>query len=283
MKERTPLQSSGIFYDSANLENFKVWFEAGVLGGATTNPLILQKENIFDVPGHISKMIEICGPGFPISIELPDSNMSRADMIELALKYRDKFRENAVIKVPMDPRQPAKAYEVIYNLSQQGVRVNATLGVSSGQLILASESMRNSKADGDNYISLFWGRREEAKKLIVESLLKQEEKDALKSNRVLTKDDLKTLRIELDEKVPGAAASLAITLNYLRTHSLSAKIIVGSIRSPLQIERAFALGADIVTIPPKLIEEWLFTQRGVETADQFNEAYTSIKDQVKLI
>ncbi len=72
-------------------------------------------------------------------------------------------------------------------------------------------------------------------------------------------------------------------MNYLRTHSLSAKIIVGSIRSPLQIERAFALGADIVTIPPKLIEEWLFTQRGVETADQFNEAYTSIKDQVKLI
>ena len=62
--------NSGIFYDSANLEDFKKWFDAGILGGATTNPVILQKEGILDVPGHIKKMIEICGKDFPISIEI---------------------------------------------------------------------------------------------------------------------------------------------------------------------------------------------------------------------
>jgi transaldolase len=57
----------------------------------------------------------------------------------------------------MDPRDPQKAFEVMYTLSQEGVRVNATLGLTAGQLIGASEALRSSK---DSYISLFWGRCE---------------------------------------------------------------------------------------------------------------------------
>ena len=266
MKEREQLNSSGIFYDSANLDSFRKWFSTGILGGATTNPLILQKEGILDIPGQISKMVEICGNDFPISIEVPDSEMSKDQMIELALKYQKRFPGNAVIKIPMDPRDSQKAFEVIYKLGQEGVRVNATLGVSAGQLIGASEAIRQSKAKGDNYISLFWGRREEAKKQIVEAMVK----NGANENEAM-------------QKVPDAAASLAITLKYLETHSLSTRVIIGSIRSIDQIEKAFSIGADIVTIPPKLLEEWMFTQRGVETADQFNKAYRDIKDQVTLI
>jgi len=236
---------SGIFYDSANLKDFERWFNAGILGGATTNPVILQKEGILNVPEHIEKMIDISGKNFPISIEIPDSNMSREEMVDLALRYRDRFPGNAVIKVPMDPRDSQKAFEVMYRLSQEGVNINATLGLSAGQLIGASEAMRG--APGDNYISLFWGRCDEA-------------------------------------KGPGAAArTLAVTLKYLETHSLATKVIVGSVRTTDQIEEAFVNGADIVTIPPNLIEEWMFTQRGVETADQFNEAYREVKDKMKLI
>lgn len=266
MSERSPMSSSGIFYDSADLVGLKKWFETGMLGGATTNPLILQKEGIFNIPEHISKMVEITANNFPISIEVPDSEMSKEEMVGLAMKYQEKFPGNAVIKIPMDPRDSQKAFEVIYKLGQEGIRVNATLGVSAGQLIGASESLRQSRADGDNYISLFWGRREEAKKQIVETMVA----------KGVAKEEAMNI-------VPDAAASLIMTLKYLETHSSSARVIIGSVRSIDQIEKAFSLGADIVTIPPKLIQEWMFTQRGVETADQFNNAYRDIKDKVTLI
>jgi len=237
------MKESGIFYDSANIEGLEKWYKTGVLGGATTNPVILQKEGVLNVPEHIEKMIEVTDKKFPISIEVPDSTMTKSEMIELALKYRDRFPGNAVIKIPMDAREPQKAYEVMYKLSEEGVRVNATLGLTAGQLILAGEALRKSK---DSFISLFWGRCEEA-------------------------------------GGTGAVNTLTTTIKYLQTHSLASKIIIGSIRSVAQIEQAFALGADIVTIPPKLLEEWLFTQRGVETADQFNQTYRDVSERIKLI
>lgn len=266
MAKRQPLNSSGIFYDSANLIDFKKWFDARILGGATTNPLILQREGIFNIPEHISKMIKIAGKKFPISIELPDSKMPQKDMIKLALRYHRKFPGNAVIKVPMDPRESEKAFEVMYKLGREGVRVNATLGLGLGQLVGAAEALRASKAAGDNYISLFWARRDEAQTQMVKELVK----GGMKKPEALG-------------KVPDAATTLTMTLKYLETHNLPVRVIVGSIRSVDQIEKAFSLGADIVTIPPKLIQEWLYTQRGVETTDEFNAAYISIKDKVTLI
>ncbi len=267
MRERQPLESSGIFYDSANLEDFSKWFGARILGGATTNPVILQKEGVLDLPAHIDKMIEICGTDFPISIEVPDSSMTRDEQVALALQYQERFPGNAVIKIPMDPEEPEKAFEVIYRLGQEGVRVNATVGISMGQLVGASEALRTSKADGDNYISLFWGRRDEAKIQMVAGLVEEgtmTEKEAI-------------------QRIPNAAATLAMTLKYLGSHSLATRVIIGSIRRAEQIEEAFSIGADIVTIPPKLIEEWMFTQRGVETVAQFNDAYREVKDEMRLI
>jgi transaldolase len=266
MAKRQPLNSSGIFYDSANLKDFKKWFDSGILGGATTNPLILQKEGILNLPKHISSMVDIAGPGFPISIEIPDSEMSVQDMIALALKYQKKFPKNAVIKIPMDPREPQKGFEVMYKLGQKGVRVNATLGLGTGQLVGAAEALRHSKADGDNYVSLFWARREEAKNQIVNELLKQ----GIKNPKAL-------------ESVPDAAESVIITLKYLASHDLSSRVIVGSIRSVDQIEKAFSIGADIVTITPKLISEWMYTRRGVETVNEFDKAYRELKDKFTII
>ena len=119
--ERRSIEYSGIFFDSANLEEFSKWIETGILGGATTNPVIFAKENITDVVGHITEMVAIAGESFPISIELPDADWSKADMIALALKYQQKFPGNTVIKVPMKPDEPEKALEVVYKLGQEGI------------------------------------------------------------------------------------------------------------------------------------------------------------------
>ena len=229
---------SGIFFDSSNLEELMKWFGTGILGGATTNPVILQKEGVLDIPKHIQKMVDIVGQNFPISIEVPDSEWSDSEMVRLALEYRDMFPHNAVIKIPLDPRDMPKALRVISRLKGK-VPINATLGLTTGQLIGAMEA-------GADYVSLFWGRCEEAGGI-------------------------------------GAEVTLNTILKYRKVHELESKIIVGSIRSVTQIDKAFSLGADIVTIPPKMLQAWVFTQRGVETADEFNKSYRDIKDKVTLI
>lgn len=230
---------SGIYFDSANLDELKEWFNTGILGGATTNPVILQKEGILDIPKHITEMIKIVGGGFPISIELPDSEMFMDEMIDLGKQYDCLFPYNAVIKVPIDPRRPQKLLGVVKELVKNRVSVNATLGLTTGQLIGAMEA-------GADYVSLFWGRCDEAKGL-------------------------------------GAEETLKTVLRYREVHKLKSKIIIGSIRSVKQIDKAFSLGADIVTIPPKLISDWMFTERGVETADEFNKAYRDVMDKIVLV
>jgi transaldolase len=228
---------SGIFFDSSDLKELRKWFDTGILGGATTNPVILQKEGVFNISKHVQSMIDIVGEDFPISIEIPDSEWEEFEMMSLAVKYGERFPHNAVVKIPLDPRDMPKALRLIKALKGE-VPTNATLGITSGQLIAAMEA-------GADYISLFWGRCEEAGGI-------------------------------------GAEATLNTILKYREVHDLASKIIIGSIRSVTQIDKAFSLGADIVTIPPKLLQIWMFTQRGIDTAEEFNKAYRDIKDKVTL-
>lgn len=276
---REKLSGSGIFYDSADLAEFRNWAQTQILGGATTNPVLFEKAGVLDVVGHISQMVDIVGPevAFPISIELPDADMPKDEMIRLALKYRDRFPNHAVIKVPMKPDEPEKAFEVIYKLGQEGVRTNATIGISMGQLIGAAEAGRLSKAIGDNYISLFWARRDEAKKQMIANRLVE------MTSEQMSESEVAKITEWLETDISDAAMTLSMTLKYLENHSLNTRVIIGSIRNISQIEQSFALGADIVTIPPKLLREWMFTQRGMETIDQFNESYHKVKDRIVLI
>lgn len=225
-----------IFYDSSDLDGLRKWLP--ILSGATTNPLILNRDGVTDIPAHITRMVEIVGSGFPISLEIPDTDMAEAEMLALAERYTQLFPKNAMIKVPMDPRDPAKAFSVIYQLVGRGIKVNATLGLSLGQLIGAVEA-------GADYVSFFWGRRQDA------------------ANR---------------ENILGPAKVLEAIVKNKR----QARVIVGSIRNVEQIDEALSLGADIVTVVPDLLQKWMYTQRGVETADEFNAAYRSVADKLIL-
>jgi len=284
-KEREPLAYSGIFFDSPDLVFFSQWYETGILGGATLNPPSLKKAGVTNVEEHFEKMVNIVGQKpFPISVEIPDTDWPEEKMIELGLLYHKKFPENAVIKVPMDPRNPWKAFFVLKELGENEVRTNATLGLTAGQLISAAEAGRLSNAKGDNYVSLFWGRREEARLEIF-----KEEEELLKSEQgkeryypINYKDNMRS-RLFSGDLIADAEQTLTTTLNYLERHKLDIRVIVGSIRRPYQIEKAFSLGADIVTIPPEILSEWMRTKRGKETANEFNDAYRSVKESMVLI
>lgn len=51
------------------------------------------------------------------------------------------------------------------------------------------------------------------------------------------------------------------------------QIIVGSIRKPSDVSDAFFAGADIVTIPPKILEEILDNKKTIETIKEFDDAW----------
>lgn len=241
------MNSSGWFLDSGNLKEIEKW--KNVIGGVTTNQVILfEKEGIFDIPSHIKKICKIVGEGIPISVELPDSRASEKEMVDLAKYYHKRFPKNIVIKVPIIP-DDVKGLRIITQLTKIGIRTNATIGINEAQLMLAAEASRYFSGEGPNYISIFWGRAIESKR------------------RGESRGPEKVLRA---------------TIAYLINHGLKTRIIVGGIRTAGQVITAFESGADIVTVPPAILDKMMFTTRAKETIEEFDNAYLKVKNNPKL-
>ena len=240
VETRTPLQGSGYFLDSGDLDEIKKWRE--VIGGITTNQLILfEKQGIQNVPAHLNLICETVGDKFPVSVELPDSSWPVEKMFTLALQYHEAHPSNTVIKVPI-LSDDVKGLKLIHKLATRGVRINATIGINFGQLTLAAEAARAYSDHGVSYISLFWGRAIESFERDKEGLMPQQ--------------------------------LLEATLTYLSNHNLcNTRVIIGSIRKPEQVVEAFSQGAEIVTVPPTILGQLLHNKRAQETVDEFDQAF----------
>lgn len=66
--------------------------------------------------------------------------------------------------------------------------------------------------------------------------------------------------------------------NYRRSDCHS-QLIVGSIRSPLDFEQAVVFGADIVTVPPKILHEMMFDQKTEDTIKEFDDAWKEFQSK----
>ena len=80
----------------------------------------------------------------------------------------------------------------------------------------------------------------------------------------------------------GPIEVLDATLTYLANHNLDTRVIIGSVRKPEQVIQAFEQGADIVTVPPKILERIMFTTRAQETVEQFDAAYQAVRNDPRL-
>src|SRR5207342_2602121 len=101
----------------------------GVLGGVTTNPSLVAKEN--DDPERVWKEIlsEVEGPISLETTELEPEAMYRQGL-DLA-----QMAPNAVVKVPMTP----EGLNAGKRLIDDGIKINVTLVFSPAQAILAAE------------------------------------------------------------------------------------------------------------------------------------------------
>ena len=139
-----------LFIDSANLSDIEASLARGFASGLTTNPSILAKEEKRDYRDHIREIIglvEKWGRPLPISVEVFTTDPD--EMIRQSEAFIGEFGDypGLTIKVPIGWDE----LRVINALTEKGVNVNVTCGMSFNQAMLALNA-------GARYVSLFWGR-----------------------------------------------------------------------------------------------------------------------------
>lgn len=229
-----------IFIDSADLKEIEKYLNWGLCDGVTTNPTICLKcevkggiEGIKKRTIEIAKLIE----PRPVSVEVTTENPE--EILNQAREYAE-LAENIAVKVTITDREGSSFLPVIRKLVSEGVRVNVTAMTTFNQAIFAAKAIdaglkANPKgAKTPNFISVFGGRI-------------SEEQGVERAFKVL-----KSLR------------------NWLDFHKFKGiEIIVGSVRSPENVELWSRSGAHVLTIPPEVIAKSLLGARTKETVAQF--------------
>jgi len=228
-----------VFIDSADVDEIKKYLSSGLCQGVTTNPTICLKCGVTGgIEGVKERTIEIAkliNP-YPVSAEVVSDKLE--EVISQAREY-SKWAPNVVIKVTITDREGNSLLPAVYQLTREGISVNVTTMTTFNQAILAARTLRSAferagKRPKYSFISIFAGRISEEHG--VEQALKV----------------LKNLRDWLDfHKFQGI------------------EIIVGSVRSPENVELWARSGAHILTIPPDVLSKCLLSARTKETVLQF--------------
>jgi transaldolase len=136
-----------IFIDSASVTEIGKWLRMGVIDGVTTNPSIMLKDGIYEIEAGAKDIAAIVNPR-PVSVEVTTNNLD-----EMILQAREfaSWAPNIVVKIPQETQDGVPCYGVIKQLESDGIKVNATIAMSLGQVMLAAKA-------GATYISIFAGR-----------------------------------------------------------------------------------------------------------------------------
>ena len=136
-----------IFIDSASIAKIEKWMEMGVIDGVTTNPSIMFKDGVYDAETGAKKITALVNPK-PVSVEVTTNDLD--EMIIQAQRFTS-WASNIVVKIPQITQDGIPCYGIVRQLENEGIKVNATVALSLGQVILAAKA-------GATYISIFAGR-----------------------------------------------------------------------------------------------------------------------------
>lgn len=249
-----------IFIDSSNLEEIKKWNSLGVVDGVTTNQLIMLKDGI--KPKNFEKVIrQICEEmkDKPVSVELTDSTAAAEEMVKEAHRF-NRLSDNIVVKVPMIPNT-VKSLQIIRELVKNNIAVNVTTMMTFEQMVMAILGVRHSKKN--SFVSVFWGRsiEDHAKYRSRSDFMAQYPRVGNESVVNVT-----------PQKIVSTTAA------FIKEGGWSnVKIIVGSIRTAAMVGEAYDAGGHIVTISPDVLLAMLFSQRSIETIQQFDQAWRDLQ------
>jgi len=133
------------FLDTASTEEVKKILPWGVLSGLTTNQKIFLQERGVDFKSRVLELVRLVHG--PVSVELTSNGFD--SMVREAHEYHSWDPRHVVVKVAM--RGDGSGLSVIHALHSEGIRVNATVMMTTAQAILAANA-------GATYVSLFYNR-----------------------------------------------------------------------------------------------------------------------------
>jgi transaldolase len=223
-----------IFVDSANEKEILRWFREGIVDGITTNPTIMLKDGMADIENGAKRLCALVGER-PVSIEVTSNDP--AEMLTQARTFASWTR-NIVVKIPVVNEFGESSLQVINELTNEGIAVNATAILSFNQAMLATKA-------GATYVSIFVGR-------------------------------------VADE---GGDPNLVIrnVRQWLDEWDYSAQIIIGSVRTVLDIQNAALSGAHIITVPPQFFPKMIDHKYSRDTVRQFNRDAERVLQEVPLV
>lgn len=251
-----------VFIDSSSIEEIKKWNATGIIEGVTTNQSIMLKDG-FNLRDFKKAVKKICSEmkNKPVSVELTDSSASVEEMVNEA-KIMDSLAANIVVKVPLIP-DTTKSLEVMQTLISSNIAINVTALMTFEQMVVSILALRTSKRIC--FVSLFWGRSAE------DHIKYRSRFDFMADHK----------RVGLDSDVNKHPKNIVeAASDFLKEGEFdNTKIIVGSIRNATMVGDAFAAGGNIVTITPEVLIAMLFSQRTIETIDQFDQDWKKLQEK----
>lgn len=140
-----------IFSDGADLKSFSNLIDNPVIKGFTTNPSLMRKAGILDYASFAKDALKIV-KGKPISFEVFTD-----DIDEMLLQARKiaSWGENINVKIPVTNSKGQSTYELVGQLSSEGIMVNVTAVFTNDQV---KNLVRVLDKDCPSIISIFAGR-----------------------------------------------------------------------------------------------------------------------------
>ena len=137
-----------VFLDSADRAQIEYWVACGVIDGVTTNPLIMVRDGVANDRDTLASLAEMIGPQRALH-----AAATAVGVDELLAQAREVsgIADNVVVKVPVVAPRGEPRLAVIAELRRSGVRVNATVCLSIGQVVLAAKA-------GAEFVSVLVGR-----------------------------------------------------------------------------------------------------------------------------
>lgn len=233
-----------IYIDSANLAEIEEALKRGFISGITTNPSLLAREPKGSFTSHIGKIIDLIKkykPGIHLSVEV--FSRDKEEILRQAEDFVKQFNYPAIsIKVQIGWDE----LETIAALSKMGISVNCTACMTVSQALLAAQA-------GAKYVSLFWCRIRDG---------------GLEDKHAPARDQLLAAKV-IDKQDFDPAYVVSSVRQALDRGGLASEIIIGSIRSVVDIKEAMAAGAHIITVPPKFFLPMASHYKTDEVVNQF--------------
>lgn len=288
-----------IFVDTAKLDEIKEAESWGILDGVTTNPSLIkaavQERDNIDIEEYIK---EICRTvDGPVSLEV--IGLQSEEMLDQARTLYEKFNpvnDNVVVKIPVNTNSEVSSsgdYEglkAIKELAEEGIPTNTTLVMKPEQALLAAKA-------GTQYVSPFAGRIDDYIRTKIglsrgddypkgayhdSDWLQQAsylnlsphygDLEGGKLGEVYSDEKVQETREKVtDSGIQSGAGVVSSIKAVFSNYDFGTEVLAASLRNSRQVREVAEAGADVATIPFKVLGEMVNHHKTEEGVVSFSE------------